>query len=74
MSESTISKGYLTVVPKHIRTSVQINVGDTLTWSIEGDRIIVKPRRRKTLLDIAGLIAHGGPPPTATLAGRRGKK
>ena len=61
MSESTISKGYLTVVPKHIRTSIQINVGDTLSWSIEGDRIVVKPRRKKTLQDIAGLIAHGGP-------------
>lgn len=60
MSESTVSKGYLTVVPKHIRTSVQINVGDTLNWSVEGDRILVKPRRRKTLHDIAGLIAHGG--------------
>ncbi len=60
MSDSTISKGFLTVVPKHIRTSAQINVGDILTWSLEGDRIVVKPHRRKSLKDIAGLIAHGG--------------
>ncbi len=60
MSDSTISKGFLTVVPKHIRTSAQINVGDMLSWSLEGDRIVVKPHRRKSLKDIAGLIAHGG--------------
>lgn len=60
MSDSTISKGFLTVVPKHIRTSAQINVGDVLSWSLEGDRIVVKPHRRKSLKDIAGLIAHGG--------------
>lgn len=57
------------MVPKHIRTSVQINVGDTLSWSIEGDRIVVKPRRKKTLQDIAGLIAHGGTP-TRSSSGR----
>jgi bifunctional DNA-binding transcriptional regulator/antitoxin component of YhaV-PrlF toxin-antitoxin module len=68
LSDSTISKGYLTVVPKHIRTSIQINVGDVLSWSIEGDRIVVKPRRRKTIRDIVGLVAHGGG------AGRTGAK
>ncbi|MGA8605189.1 MAG: AbrB/MazE/SpoVT family DNA-binding domain-containing protein [Thermoplasmata archaeon] len=59
-SESRVSKGYLTVVPKSVRATVGIAAGDRLTWIVEGKRIVVVPRRMKTLQDIKGLISHGG--------------
>ena len=60
LSKSKVSKGYLTVVPKDVRNASQVHEGDILEWSVEGDKIVVRPRRRRTLDDITGLIAHGG--------------
>lgn len=59
-NESRVSRGYLTVVPKAIRAATGVAAGDRLTWTIEGDRIVVVPRRVKSLGDIQGLISHGG--------------
>ena len=58
--ESKVSKGFLTVVPKAVRKAVNIQEGDILEWALEGDRILVRPRRRRTIDDITGLISHGG--------------
>jgi len=60
LSKSKISKGYLTVVPKEVRRATRIREGDILEWSLEGEKIVIRPRRRRTLEDITGLIAHGG--------------
>ena len=60
LSKSKVSKGFLTVVPKEVRRASQVQEGDILEWSVEGDKIVVRPRRRRTLDDITGLIAHGG--------------
>ena len=60
VSKSKISKGYLTVVPKEVRKATRVREGDILEWSLEGEKIVVRPRRRRTLEDITGLIAHGG--------------
>ena len=60
LSKSKVSKGYLTVVPKEVRKATRIREGDILEWSLEGEKIVVRPRRRRTLEDITGLIAHGG--------------
>ena len=60
LSKSKISKGYLTVVPKAVRKATKVREGDILEWSLEGEKIIIRPRRRRTLEDITGLIAHGG--------------
>lgn len=58
--KTKVSKGYLTVVPREIRKAARIQEGDILEWAIEGDRIVVRPRPRRTLDDIVGLISHGG--------------
>ena len=60
LSKSKVSKGYLTVVPKLIREASEVREGDILEWSLEGARIVVRPRRRRTLDDLEGLIEGGG--------------
>lgn len=59
-SESRVSKGFLTVVPKSIRSATKIAEGDRLSWSVEGRRIVVVPRRVKTIHELEGLISNGG--------------
>jgi bifunctional DNA-binding transcriptional regulator/antitoxin component of YhaV-PrlF toxin-antitoxin module len=59
-SETRVSKGFLTVVPKSIRTVAKVQTGDRLRWTFEGGRIVVTARRRRTLLELKGLISHGG--------------
>jgi bifunctional DNA-binding transcriptional regulator/antitoxin component of YhaV-PrlF toxin-antitoxin module len=59
-TESSVSKGYLTVVPKRIRRAAEIGEGDKLSWELEDGRIIVTPRRPKSIGDVTGLISHGG--------------
>jgi len=60
LGRSKVSKGYLTVVPKDVRKASKIEEGDLLDWAIEGQTIVVRPRRRRTIDDITGLIAVGG--------------
>jgi len=60
LSKTTVSRGFLTVVPKEIRRASGISEGDVLEWAIEGDAIIVRSRRRVTIEDIVSLGSHGG--------------
>ncbi len=60
ISKSKVSKGNLTVVPKYVRRSLGVHEGDYLEWFLEGDRAVVKPRKRRTVEDITGIIAVGG--------------
>lgn len=59
-SRTRVSKGYLTVVPKEVRNASAVHVGDILEWSVEGETIVVRPRRPRTIEDIVGLISRGG--------------
>ena len=58
--KTKISKGFQTVVPKEIRAKLGLKPGDSLIWEDEGDAALVKPRKKKTLKDIAGMISIGG--------------
>lgn len=61
LSRSKVSKGFLTVVPRDVRRASNIEEGDLLEWAIEKEgTIVVRPRRRRTIEDITGLIAAGG--------------
>jgi len=60
LSESRVSKGYLTVVPKGIRQAAAIGEGDVLEWEVDEGRVLVRKRKRRTVSDITGLISHGG--------------
>ena len=58
-SKSTVSEGYLTLVPEEIRMASDVRIGDVLEWSIEGGLIVVRPRRPKGLEGILGRITRG---------------
>jgi bifunctional DNA-binding transcriptional regulator/antitoxin component of YhaV-PrlF toxin-antitoxin module len=49
LSESRVSRGFLTVVPKGIRRAAAITVGDVLEWEMDEDRVVVRKRKRRTL-------------------------
>lgn len=74
LSKTKVSKGYLTVVPKEVRRTSKIREGDFLEWTIEGDKIIVRPRRPRTVEDITGLIAHGGDSVASKRRAQRGER
>jgi len=73
LSKSEVSKGYLTVVPKLIREASEVREGDILEWSLEGARIVVRPRRRRTLDDLEGLIERGGDAVASKRKAQRGE-
>jgi bifunctional DNA-binding transcriptional regulator/antitoxin component of YhaV-PrlF toxin-antitoxin module len=60
LSESRISTGFLTVVPKAVRERLRAREGDVVQWQLRGTEYIVRVRRRKTVTDIVGMISHGG--------------
>lgn len=76
LNETIISKGYQTVVPARIRKAHQIMAGDVLEWKDTEEGIIVYPRKKRTLLDITGLITTKGLPDAVELKKRiqRGEK
>jgi bifunctional DNA-binding transcriptional regulator/antitoxin component of YhaV-PrlF toxin-antitoxin module len=73
LSKSKVSKGYLTVVPKNVREASKILEGDFLEWSVEGDKIVVRPRRKRTVDDITGLVSVGGDAVESKRRAQRGK-
>jgi bifunctional DNA-binding transcriptional regulator/antitoxin component of YhaV-PrlF toxin-antitoxin module len=72
LSKTKVSKGYLTVVPREIRKASEVKEGDILEWSLEGDKIVVRPRRRRTIDDVAELFSHGGDAVAAKREAQRG--
>ncbi len=60
LSESKVSKGNLTVVPKAIREGIDIREGDILAWEVRKGEVVLHRRRPKSLSDMIGVIAHGG--------------
>ena len=60
LSESRLSTGFLTVLPKDIRTKIGAREGDLLQWRLRGSELMVRVRKRRTLEDITGLGSHGG--------------
>ncbi len=58
--KTKISKGYQTVVPKKIREKFGLKPGDSLVWEEKDNAALVKPKKKKTLEDITGIISVGG--------------
>ena len=48
-------KGQVTI-PKEIRNALTIKEGDSLIFSLEGDHAILKPFKKKSLLDFHGVL------------------
>ena len=69
-----ISKGFQTVVPKKIRAKLDLGPGDSLIWEERGNSIVVKPKKRKSLDDLVGLISVGGDAVADKKRVRRGER
>jgi AbrB family looped-hinge helix DNA binding protein len=48
-------KGQVTI-PKKIRVALGIQSGDSLIFSIQGDQALIKPLKKKALLDFYGAL------------------
>jgi AbrB family looped-hinge helix DNA binding protein len=56
-----ISKGFQTVVPKEIRKKLDLVPGDSVIWEEKDDgTIVVKPKKRRSLDEVVGMISAGG--------------
>jgi antitoxin PrlF len=67
-------KGQITI-PKAVRDALEIEEGDSVMLSVEGDHAILRPVKKKALLDFFGAFPATQPyPGTASLRKRVGKK
>jgi bifunctional DNA-binding transcriptional regulator/antitoxin component of YhaV-PrlF toxin-antitoxin module len=56
-----------------VREKLRLKPGDSLIWEERGDTIVVKPKRRKTLEDITGIISVGGDAVASKKKAQRGE-
>ena len=49
------SKGQITV-PKEVRDRLGVGPGDSLEFAFDGDRLEVRPKRRRSILEFRGLF------------------
>ena len=49
---SKVYKGFQTVIPNKIRKELDIHIEDTLNWKIEGEYMVVKVNKQKSLRDL----------------------
>lgn len=55
-------KGQITI-PKKIRNALALKEGDSLIFMVEGDHAILKPIKKKSLLDFYGTLPASRPYP-----------
>jgi len=55
---STITKKGQVTIPKPFRERLHIKEGDSIAFEMEGDRLILKKKERKSILSLGG-IAKG---------------
>ena len=55
-------KGQITI-PKAVREALDIQAGDSVTFRLEGDHAVVKPLKKKALLDFYGAFPARRPYP-----------
>jgi AbrB family looped-hinge helix DNA binding protein len=67
-------KGQITI-PKAVRDALNIEEGDSVTLRVEGEHAILRPVKKKALLEFFGVFPATKPyPGTASLRKRVGKK
>lgn len=47
VKETTVTEGHAASIPASIRTQLGIEPGDKLVWTAEGDRILVRVKKRR---------------------------
>jgi len=55
-------KGQITI-PKAVREALEIRAGDSVTFRLEGDHAVLKPLKKKALLDFYGAFPARHPYP-----------
>jgi len=60
VEETKVSKNYKTVVPSAIRKVHNIIPGDILEWTGTDNGILMRPKKKRTLQDIKGLVKSNG--------------
>ena len=55
LSKTRISKGFQTVIPSAVREVFQVEAGDYVEWTTEGEGLFVRFRKRKRLRDLTGI-------------------
>jgi len=60
MSNTKVSKGYPSVIPKQIREALGVREGDILEWTTDREQAVVRRRRRRTVEDVTAIITVGG--------------
>lgn len=53
MTTSKVGRKYTVVIPQKIREKIPIQEGETIVWSVEGEKIVVKPL---SFLRLAGIV------------------
>jgi antitoxin PrlF len=67
-------KGQITI-PKVVRKALNINEGDSVIFKVEGDHAILRPLKRKALLEFFGAFPATQPyPGTESVRKKVGKK
>lgn len=56
------SKGQVTI-PKEIRQTLQVKENDRLLFTLEGDRVVITPLRRRSLTSFRGALPATRPYP-----------
>lgn len=70
---SAPGEGDFTKTDLNVREKLRLKPGDSLIWEERGDTIVVKPKRRKTLEDITGIISVGGDAVASKKKAQRGE-
>jgi AbrB family looped-hinge helix DNA binding protein len=50
------SKGQITI-PKEVRERLGVKPGDSLEFAFEGERLEVRPKKRRSILEFRGVLA-----------------
>ena len=58
LTKTKISKGYQTVVPAIIRTKFKCEPGDEVIWSIIGDAVFIRLKKKSEIDPITKLIGQ----------------
>lgn len=73
--ERVLSERGQTVVPKDIRDYLDIKGGDSLQWSVNDDgEVVIKPKKRKSVMDLKGILKPKEPIEDIDEAIREAKK